>query len=602
MSERIATQERAQAFSLIEEFIRQVREDPDVLTEPIDSISERFGLPPEFIESVLDSLTEPIDRSNTVEQAWFAVKDFVKKTVSNFTSSLQSITDNPLACLGGTTLFVVLYIWLAPRFGEWLGLSSGIRLGIFGSGLAIVLISVAGIQGLCYFRQAMARYPAIMAAVVWVLTTTSFVLSVEGGSARAISTQGLSLFAVMILAGGIVASIYSVFSFGLTVIGSFAQYRQADRTERRLSRQEMLDHLFSIDQRLANVSEDAISDRRQLTWVEVLRASSKLPAISFLLGLTLGSLEVLVLGTIQRNSGQPLEEIRAGANNVVFGLTALGFMVFRLLMDGFLGYIGGRPRKAIGLILVAFIGQLFAYLLPYAYFGPSYLGRQLQMQSILPMLTYIFALGFIVGLAALVESRNSRSNRISGNHYATLVAEKIRLQWRLNMGAGEATVLVVDVAKSTAMKANNDPLRIEWSFREYQNLVARVVGKNLGEVISTAGDGAVAVFASAESAVDAARQIQSEITKFNSRKNRLDLPFRLRIGIHCGRTEASVAEAPFNALIDIAAHVEKIAPVGGIAVTGAVAKICSDHVELAEMARQVDDQAVWVVLNPTMDV
>jgi class 3 adenylate cyclase len=88
------------------------------------------------------------------------------------------------------------------------------------------------------------------------------------------------------------------------------------------------------------------------------------------------------------------------------------------------------------------------------------------------------------------------------------------------------------------------------------------------------------------------------MTEFNSQVNRLVDPLRLRIGIHCGQTASSLQEVPYNELIDIAAHVEASAPVGGIAVTEQVVKYIEDEA-VAEIKDEIDGHRVSIVLNPT---
>src|SRR5690606_547747 len=176
--------------------------------------------------------------------------------------------------------------------------------------------------------------------------------------------------------------------------------------------------------------------------------------------------------------------------------------------------------------------------------------------------------------------------------------ELVKLQWRLNPKTQATCVLVVDVARSTAMKANADPLKIEWSFREYQLLIEGWVNRNNGEVLSTAGDGAVATFATCNEAMLCAKQIQTEMPRFNARVNRLDDPFRLRIGLHTGETSAQMADVQYNELIDIAAQVESHSPVGDIAVTERVARFLP-NAAFAALKEEVAGQPVSIVLNPT---
>jgi class 3 adenylate cyclase len=87
--------------------------------------------------------------------------------------------------------------------------------------------------------------------------------------------------------------------------------------------------------------------------------------------------------------------------------------------------------------------------------------------------------------------------------------------------------------------------------------------------------------------------------EFNTITNRLPSSFRVRIGIHTGHVSAQLAEVPFSELIDIAAHVEKEAPVGGIAVTQSVADSLGDE-RVTALKEPVDGINVYLVLNPTL--
>lgn len=203
-------------------------------------------------------------------------------------------------------------------------------------------------------------------------------------------------------------------------------------------------------------------------------------------------------------------------------------------------------------------------------------------------------------LAAQVQVLLTQRNRRQGRSPAALLAERVMLQRRLNLGRQATCVLVVDVARSTKMKDGADPLKVEWSFREYQALVATVGAAHGGEVLSTAGDGAVLLFARAGDAVQAARSIQTEIGAFNQRRNRMSQPFRLRIGLHLGETTSDLAQAPFHEVIDKAAHIESVAPIGGIALSGRVAAEVPE-LQVVALANRIDDEEVMVVLNPTLD-
>lgn len=183
---------------------------------------------------------------------------------------------------------------------------------------------------------------------------------------------------------------------------------------------------------------------------------------------------------------------------------------------------------------------------------------------------------------------------------ATLLAELVRLELKLNVHSQDVCVLVVDVAKSTEMKANADPFQVEFSFREYQAFVARICEKAGGKQLSTAGDGAIYSFASCESAFQAAREIQTEISFFNEHVNRMASKFRLRVGLHMGPISGDPRDVQYTEVIDIAAHIEEAAPVRGILLSQTVAA-CLPNEALIPLREPVDGFEVFLAYNPTVD-
>ena len=211
----------------------------------------------------------------------------------------------------------------------------------------------------------------------------------------------------------------------------------------------------------------------------------------------------------------------------------------------------------------------------------------------------VFLLAGISGIASHVDEQTKRYRRLRERDPAIVLAEIVQIQWRLNPRIEATCVMSVDVANSTKMKAAADPLDVEYSFRAFQDLVARIATSQGGVVLSTAGDGAVLTFSSCIDALYAGKEIQSEIARFNGGVNRLDVPFRVRVGIHTGKTSAQLSDVPFNEIIDIAAHVERDAPVGGIAITYPVLEHVKEE-RVAEMREQIDGHKVYFVLNPTL--
>lgn len=152
-----------------------------------------------------------------------------------------------------------------------------------------------------------------------------------------------------------------------------------------------------------------------------------------------------------------------------------------------------------------------------------------------------------------------------------LLRQLVDLQEKLKSGEQSYTFLSVDIVGSTKMKANADPLAVEFTFNEYHTFVERTVKRYGGRVHSTAGDGVTAAFDHPSQAFGAARNIQAGLLELNAFRNKIGQPIELRQGIHTGTVVApdatDVTTLNFSHVIDVAAHFQKAAPVGSIAVS-----------------------------------
>jgi class 3 adenylate cyclase len=246
-----------------------------------------------------------------------------------------------------------------------------------------------------------------------------------------------------------------------------------------------------------------------------------------------------------------------------------------------------------------FAATVAVELIPVYYFGPTYFQYLIDSGLLLEGLTRTLMVAIVVGVGAHIDKRARVRQKLKEHDPAFVVAEIIEIQWRLNPVAGSSCVVVVDVAGSTRMKTDADPLAVEYSFRAFHDFLTKIGARRGGTVVSTAGDAAVLTFQSCPEALYFAKEVQTDIERFNAQTNRLESPFRLRIGVHTGNVSAQLSDVPFNEVIDIAAHVEKEAPVGGIAITQPVADVLQDE-RVAELKEQVDGQHVYVVLNPIL--
>ena len=144
------------------------------------------------------------------------------------------------------------------------------------------------------------------------------------------------------------------------------------------------------------------------------------------------------------------------------------------------------------------------------------------------------------------------------------------------------------------MKLGADSYDIEASFGAFQDYIARKVAEFRGSVYSTAGDGAITKFDYAQNAFDCAFSILATLKIFNDEKNRLGAPFELRIGIHSGHVPGELDKIAFSRVIDVAAHMEKAAPVGGIASSGK-AFLAIEGADLTKLDDQLDGEDVYVL-------
>lgn len=178
-------------------------------------------------------------------------------------------------------------------------------------------------------------------------------------------------------------------------------------------------------------------------------------------------------------------------------------------------------------------------------------------------------------LANLIVSKNRKKLGMKDpvQERQDLLRQLVDLQTRLKSGEQTVTFLSVDVVGSTQMKANADPLSVEFTFNEYHRYVERVVQKYGGRLHSTAGDGMICAFDNPSQAFGAAKNIQSGLIELNTYGNKTATPIALRSGIHTGEVltpkPGDIGSLNFAHVIDIAAHMQKVAPPGGIVVSEA---------------------------------
>jgi class 3 adenylate cyclase len=132
------------------------------------------------------------------------------------------------------------------------------------------------------------------------------------------------------------------------------------------------------------------------------------------------------------------------------------------------------------------------------------------------------------------------------------------------------TAMDIDLAGSTKLKDGEKDEDVAYSFSQYWEFVDKAVERSDGKLISRAGDGAMYVFKRETQALQASESILAGLSRFNKTKNRLELPFVLRIGLNTGdiiRDEGEPSGEVFSRVLDIAGHLQKMANSGQILIS-----------------------------------
>ncbi len=546
--------------------------DPEVL-------ARQFELDPGFVSDVIAALVQTSTESSapTIREYALQTAAWIRSTARRTSTKFRMLTAEPVKFILATGSFCLVLLWVTTFIPMLRGL-----LGL----VPILFLVCLPLHIMCYFRHGRIRFPMIgsVGFGLGMLPVAIYVTQTQNDGGEAFVNIVLGL-AVSVFAGGI----YGLIGAGASLLGGYYRIKKEDRRDLRMGRQDLLERLFKVQEKIKDHESSGRGIRRRLGWKDRVRSSPYLPFAAVLVGALYGLIQYSLQG-----AWRPIPESQFGAVRslvlTLLDLFAAGGLIF-------LGYLAGRPGRSILTTLCAYGGFLILGFLTLPAGGD--LAKMLNTQQHIPQLLFALITGLMTGIGGMIEDRTNSTKRIREDDPAALVAEMIRIQRRLNRGSRHTCVMVVDVARSTALKAQTDQFDVEYSFRRYHQLVDSIVVKRGGEVVSTAGDGAVAAFVLPQDALLAAKEVQTEMSRFNTDINRLANPFNLRIGLHCGQTDSELNEAPFNELIDIAAHVEAMAPVGGIALTQSMAEALEGE-RLAETTEIVDGHSVYIALSPVL--
>ena len=576
----------------VQDLIRHLRANPadrDVL-----ALAEKFGVQSRIVQIAIDSMPRaPKHRAPDSGRTWIKIRDVFKALWIKATHRL-------LLFLVVTNLVYVLSFVLmdsAPvSWGAGLGIDTAVLKVVFfiGAFLAFPLIQLAAIARTAQYRN------VVMGALLYGSTLGIGLVGLSGKTGETsvkLSGQPVTIGWVL---GVTVISFTSLYLFaGIpAVVGaSYWRMRSQKKVNANLTRQQMLQRLIEIRQTLAQAGESQDTPQSSPThfnWLEKWAFP-----VAFVLGLVTTTLYHTAMkaadpsGSLASMKGQGA--LPTNLNPVALLCSILANLGQIAAQFG-LGLLATRLRKAMAIAAAFVTANIVVHLSPLSYLSIS----QIAKIGWLPFFVGTWSQFVLVSLGCLARQVYDYSKSIARrqtNDPDALMEELLDLEWRLVPKSAQITVLAIDVVGSTAMKNGADPILTEWSFREYQTWVEATCASFSGKVESTAGDGAIVGFLDPNLAVQAAVALQEGIANFNSTVNKMSEPFRIRIGLHTGEVQGELGDVQFTRVIDVAAHIESRAPVGGIAASETIVSALNG-LNFERMETSIDGHEVFTMSVP----
>lgn len=261
----------------------------------------------------------------------------------------------------------------------------------------------------------------------------------------------------------------------------------------------------------------------------------------------------------------------AGALPTILVRSFDGMMgVVQILLTTIGVFLVAVAKDARSAAITGAVGSGFGFLMYTVFLAAFQAPDRIEAGLIIPTVL-MGALGSIVVNILVSKNRTRFGLKDPVEERQQLLKQLVELQTRLKSGEQLVAFLSVDIVGSTRIKELADPLSIEYTFTEYHQFVERITRKYGGRVHSTAGDGLTCAFDTATQAFNAAKNIQAGMIELNTFGNKTGIPLVLRAGVHAGTvltpTPGDISSLNFAHVIDIAAHMQKLAPPGGIVVS-----------------------------------
>jgi pSer/pThr/pTyr-binding forkhead associated (FHA) protein len=188
----------------------------------------------------------------------------------------------------------------------------------------------------------------------------------------------------------------------------------------------------------------------------------------------------------------------------------------------------------------------------------------------------------------------------AGGALRKVMEARVHLEQRIEREfVRNGTFLDVDIADSYGLKSSETRAeRVFVSFERFRTYLDKGIVSNSGRVLNSNGDEIMAFFDYAEHALACARSLLLGMREWNTRENLLEREFRVRIGIHTGRSAVDLASGvAYSPVLDVAGHLQKNAPIGGVLISA------TTHAELGSAAAGLEpgtplareNMATWVL-------
>lgn len=555
-------------------FAAHIRQLPDASDEDPKELARRFALSEDVVRDAL-RVAKGTRQKAARNGAHRAVALFSPANAAK--AVVKFIGKHPLLCS---------FVSSSLLFGAFRYFSSYASAAMDAYGLASFLCALAFLMATNFIRGEL-RYAlytsatAVFGALLSMLTVDVY----YGRNKLTMQIVEQSAYRSILM----VILLSAFFSVG-AIFGALYRIRCIAREEQRLDRLHLLQRVFVLQERLASPPAEARKEMRFRSLLASARRNWMFVAIGA--GLLLGILQVIqivLIGTPERNP------------SFIQLSVVLLQLVLNMALFPAVGFASGNWLRGAMAGIIILAGYMAAWMIPMEGLGwETFISVYSQDPAVLINAGILIAMASLGGVGATIDERTEHHRKLETADQAALLTEIIRLRQLLETGSADVCVMVVDCVQSTRMKQNADPLAVEISFREFHEFISQEVTRNGGSVHSVAGDGAVAEFSSIPNAFAAARRIQTLIPEFNSVSNKLNIPFRLRIGLHCGSVHGGLEKVMFTTVIDVAAHIEKLAPAGGIIVTQSVRENLADE-KFAQLADLVDGHQVHLSLAPTLE-